>query len=64
MLCYIKAYIITKGKGTASLGNRKSKRQRPRETFRMVLSDPGGFQQINIRKVIAKSILVVGKYWY
>lgn len=28
----------------------------------MVLSDPGGFQQINIRKVIAKILPVVGTY--
>lgn len=28
----------------------------------MVLSDPGGFQQISIRKVIAKSVPVVGTY--
>lgn len=49
-------------RGTAALGNRRAKKQRPREPFRMVLSDPGGFQQINIRKVIAKILPVVGTY--
>lgn len=59
----LKLTLLQRERGTASLGNRKSKKQRPRETFKLVLSDPGGFQQINIRKVIAKSLLVVGKYW-
>lgn len=40
-IAVLKLTLLQRERRTASLGNRKSKKQRPRETFRLVLSDPG-----------------------